>query len=264
MFFHLSKIIWYVTSPSNFLTLLLVGGTALLFTRYPRAGRALVAVAGVSLALLGATSLPRILLRPLEDRFPIFAEDGRPVDGIIVLGGAIGLARDQVRFTDAASRMTSAIELARRYPEARVVFTGGHTNVVTRVDYTEADAARRLFRSLGLDDARVIYESHSRNTWENARLTRQLVAPRRGERWLLVTSAYHMPRSMGIFRAIGFPVVPYPVDFHTEGKPGDFLRPFRTWSEGWRLADIGIKEWVGLAVYRLMGYTDALLPGPRP
>jgi uncharacterized SAM-binding protein YcdF (DUF218 family) len=106
-----------------------------------------------------------------------------------------------------------------------------------------------------------VIESRSRTTRENALFSRRLVEPHEGERWLLVTSAWHMPRSVGCFRQAGFPVVPYPVDYRTRG-PQDRWRTFSSLSEGLRRLDLATKEWIGLLGYRLAGYTDALFPGP--
>jgi uncharacterized SAM-binding protein YcdF (DUF218 family) len=114
---------------------------------------------------------------------------------------------------------------------------------------------------MGVGAERLLLEDRSRNTSENARFSMQLAAPKAGERWLLVTSAYHMPRSIGLFRRVGFPVEAYPVDWRTGGA-ADLLRPFDRSSEGLRRADIAMREWVGLLVYWLTGRTSELFPGP--
>lgn len=263
MFFYASKFIWSLLTPTNLLMLLLVLGAALLFTRYWRGGRRLVVLTAAGFIILGASPAPRLLLRVLEDRFPIVADDGRPVDGIIVLGGSIGDKRGLVKFTDGASRVTTAVALARRHPDARLVFTGGDSRVLLPQTVTEAQAAQAFFRSMGIPDERVVYEGRSRNTHENALFTKALVSPRPGERWLLVTSAFHMPRSFGTFTKAGFTVEPFPVDFQTDGDALDKVRYFSIWSEGLRLSDLAVKEMAGLLAYRLMGYTDRLIPGPK-
>jgi uncharacterized SAM-binding protein YcdF (DUF218 family) len=110
---------------------------------------------------------------------------------------------------------------------------------------------------------RVIAEDRSRNTVENAEFSKALAKPQPGERWLLVTSAYHMPRAIGIFREAGFDVEPYPVDWRTSGS-GDALRPFPTVGDGLRRTDTAVREWVGLLVYWLMGMSSELFPAPVP
>ncbi len=179
-----------------------------------------------------------------------------------MLGGAqdqaITAARGTLALTDAAERMVEGLALAYRYPEARLVFTGGSGRLFPG-DASES-AVNELFVDLmALDPARVVLEDRSRNTWENARFTRELVEPQAGETWLLVTSARHMPRSMGIFRQIGWPVVPWPVDYRT-GDDGPVLQT----EVSSRLTELddAAREWLGLLFYRLMGRTDGLFPAP--
>ena len=105
--------------------------------------------------------------------------------------------------------MTEAAALARRYPNAKVLFTGGSVEIL-REPTVEADAAGMVLRDLGVGGDRLLLERKARNTAENAVLAKQLADPKPGERWLLVTSAWHMPRAMGLFRKVGFDVEPWP------------------------------------------------------
>lgn len=263
MFFALSKILWSLTAPSTFLLATIVLGAVLLFTRFARAGRRAIVCAALALGVL-ATGVPATLaMRALENRFPRVEPKGG-IAGIIVLGGAVDevltASRGPVALTDSAERMTEGVALARLYPQARVVFTGGSARLLG-AEQTEADAARVLWTGMGLSGERVIYEDRSRNTDENARFTRDLVQPKPGETWLLVTSAWHMPRSMGLFRAAGFAVLPWPVDYRTHGNALDFL-PMREASQGLFRTDVVTREWIGLAAYYLTGRTQALFPAP--
>ena len=107
----------------------------------------------------------------------------------------------------------------------------------------------------------MVFEDRSRNTFENAVYTKALVKPRKGEDWLLITSAYHMPRAMGIFRALGMEPIAFPVDYRTYGDSNDF-RPPADGTLAVRNFETAAREWVGLLVYRLTGKTDLLLPAP--
>ena len=98
--------------------------------------------------------------------------------------------------------MTQAAALARLYPQAKLVFSGGSAALIFHKE-KEADAAHKLWRELGVPESQMVFENQSRNTFENAVFTQALVHPKKGERWLLVTSALHMPRAMGVFRALG-------------------------------------------------------------
>jgi len=168
--------------------------------------------------------------------------------------------RDEVALNEAAERMTAMAELARRYPQARIVFSGGSGRLILD-GVSEASLAARLFESFGIAKERITLEDKSRDTLENARFTRELVQPKPGERWLLVTSAHHMPRSIALFRAEGFPVEAYPVDYRTRGAI-DLLRFFSTVGDGLRRTDTAAREWVGLLVYWLTGRTAELFPRP--
>ena len=137
----------------------------------------------------------------------------------------------------APDRIISAAALALRYPNARVVFSGGSANVISN-DAREADFAGAIFESLGVAKSRLIMERASRNTVENAEFSKALVAPKAGERWLLVTSAFHMPRSIGLFRKAGFAVEPYPVDWRVGGR-GDLLSFTNVATDGLGRTDLG-------------------------
>lgn len=263
MLFYVSKVFGFVTAPSNVAVLLVVFGVALLFTGRPRLGRGLACAGAIMLVLLGASPVPKIAMRILEDRFPIAAADGR-VDGIVVLGGAASITRGQLAFNEAASRLVAAVGLGLKHPDAKLVFTGGDAGFFERGEETEAEAAAVLFGLAGIRADRLVLEDRSRNTRENALYTRDLVAPKAGERWLLVTSAFHMPRAIASFRAVGLALEPYPVDFRTAGQAIDYWRPFARASEAMRMADLAAKEWMGIVSYRLAGYTDELLPGSSP
>jgi uncharacterized SAM-binding protein YcdF (DUF218 family) len=264
MFFILSKVLGFVAIPSNVVIVLGLLGVLLLATRLKRTGRFLTVVSVIVLALLGLSPIGNALIIPLEQRFPPWDDTRGAPDGIVVLGGAItpdvSAARNEVALNEAAERVTSAVALARRYPQARIVYSGG-TGALVYPEGNEAVSAVRIFDRLGIPPERIIVEEQSRNTVENAVFSLLLAMPQPGERWLLVTSGYHMPRAMGVFRAAGFPVEAYPVDWRTRG-PQDALRPFSTLSGGLERADTAAHEWIGLLVYWLTGRSAALFPGP--
>ena len=264
MFFVLSKVLWTLAAPTNLLL-----GSAAVGSLAARAGRRWGAglAVGATLALVACGTLPvgRLILRPLEDRFPVPAiDDGPAPAGIVVLGGAIdqvvGAARGQVTMGSAGTRLTAGAALARRYPGAILVYTGGSNALVDAVA-GEAQDARRLWIDLGIDPGRIRVEDAARNTEENARFTRDLLHPGAGQRWLLVTSAFHMPRSVGLFRAAGFDVVPVPVDYRSTGTARD-LWPTADLAAGLERLDMATREWIGLLAYRLSGRTADVLPSP--
>jgi uncharacterized SAM-binding protein YcdF (DUF218 family) len=208
--------------------------------------------------------LGNAMLLPIENRFPHWdASRGAP-DGVIVLGGVINsdisAARGEISVGDAAERVLVIAELARRYPTARIAFSGGNGELDSRA-LAEADFVEQLFQSFGISHGRILLERDSRDTAENARYAKRSVNPKPGERWLLVTSAAHMPRAVGAFRMVGFPVAAYPVDWQTRGWEDLWSLP-GSLSGGFAAADAAAHEWVGLLIYWLIGRTSELFPGP--
>ncbi|MBX3567233.1 MAG: YdcF family protein [Rhizobiaceae bacterium] len=263
MFFYLSKIFWFVAQPLNLSILLLFAGFAICLAGSRRIGLSAFVLALAVLSLATWTSLGQLLLGPLEDRFP------RPpapesVAGIVVLGGgfegAINLARGGYELNSGGDRYVETAILARRYPEARVVVTGGTGTLVLEGEGDGATAPR-LLEALGVARERMVLENDSRDTYENAQFTKALVTPRPGETWLLVTSAFHMPRSMALFAKADFAVTAWPVDYRTTGREGVSLfadNPI----DSVQAATIGLREWIGLLAYWLTGRIDSPFPGP--
>jgi len=264
MFFILSKVLGFFALPSNLAMAFGLLGVGLLVVRRGRLGRPLTVASLLALAVVGFSPLGNALIIPLEERFPPWDDTRGPPDGIVVLGGAISpdvsAARNEVALDEAAERVTATVALARRYPDARIIYSGGTGALIYR-EGSEAASAVRIFESLGIPHARIFAEEQSRNTVENAAFSLLLAMPQPGERWLLVTSAYHMPRAMGVFREAGFPVEAYPVDWRTRG-PQDAWRPFPTLGSGMERTDTAAREWVGLLVYWLTGRSASLFPGP--
>jgi uncharacterized SAM-binding protein YcdF (DUF218 family) len=266
VFFFFSKTVGVMLLPSNFLIGVGVAGVILLFTRFASSGRKLVVASVVLLAICGFSPIGNLLLYPLESRFPPWDESRGPPDGIVVLGGAIepdlSAAHNIAVFGTSIDRIIAAAVLARRYPNAGIVFSGGNANLVSSDAAKEADFAMPVFESFGFAKDRLTMERRSRNTYENAEFSKTLVSPKSGERWLLVTSAHHMPRSVGIFRKVGFAVEPYPVDWRMGGRD-DLLKFSDHFAERLSLVDTAAREWMGLMAYWIAGKTSEFFPGPN-
>ncbi len=261
--FAVSKVFWLIADPGNLLLAALVLGAVLGWTRWRRAGRRLVAaVAAVALAI-AVLPVDDWLTMPLENRFPPPASLPAEITGIIVLGGSIQPTithwRGQPSLNGHAERLTEFVALARRYPDAKLIFTGG-SGSLGFPDLKETVGARELLARLGLPAERIIFEAESRNTHENAVYSRAIAAPRPDQRWILITSAFHMPRSVGCFRAVGWHVIPFPVDYMTTGRVS--LVPSVNLIGGLGGVQLALHEWIGMIAYRILGHTDAAFPGP--
>lgn len=262
--FVLSKLAAYAIDPATIGLAFLALGAALLWTGRRALGRGIVtATVGLALGLAIVPVGPALLAR-LEERFPMAPLPDR-ADGVIVLSGftnvGASVTHGTVELNDAADRVAALLTLARRYPQARLVVTGGSSSAFGDAP-AEAVFARRLVAELGGPLERIVFEDQARNTAENARLSKALVQPAPAETWLLVTSAAHMPRAVGGFRAVGWNVVPYPVDYRTRGSSalGLGFAPL----ENLEAMTIASHEIVGLLVYWVRGLSDDPWPGPLP
>ena len=201
------------------------------------------------------------LISPLETQFKHNPSLPEKIDGIIVLSGSektdSSALWQQAELSDAAERYIAFIKLANIYPDAKLVFTGGSSGII-RNDIKATSVAKMVFTDLSFNMENIIFENQSRNTYENVILSRPLVNPVKDEKWLLITTAWHMPRSVGIFCQNEWPVIPYPVD-HTSLKDNNFEIRFDFLKHLTEI-NIAVKEWVGLFAYYFSGKTTAILP----
>ena len=251
----LSKLLNLLAQPLH-LVLLLMLASLWLGRRRPRAARRVLLAATLLLVLLGARPLPDALLGWLEAQTPEPAPDAdlRSYAGLVVLGGAMEPGRISAQHTQpllngSAERMTMAYALWRRNPALQIVFTGGEGEWLGSGP-SEAARAEGFFASMGVPAAKLTLESRSQNTYENARFTRELPGLDAQKPWLLVTSAWHMPRALAVFQKAGWNVQPYPVDYRGGANTPWSQYSLRESVDQW---ETGLHELIGIAVYRLLG-----------
>jgi uncharacterized SAM-binding protein YcdF (DUF218 family) len=261
LFFYSSKLIWMLIAPDSLFVILMAFGLILLVFGRIRGATLIFGVLTLGVVLLSLFSVGSWMLYPLESRVQTNPELPQRIDGIIVLGGSVlpltSQYWGQLETNDFHERLSSFSELAHRYPEARLVFTGGNASLEKGLP-SEAKAVRKYLLGSGIEEQRLVLENRARNTAENVTFTRQLVRPEPGENWILITTAYHMPRSIGIFCQQDWPVIPYPVDHKT--VPDRMYRlEFNLLGHAVDLNQ-AIHEWLGLLAYRLSGKTPELIP----
>lgn len=262
MFFLASKLFWLVAQPISIVFLLML--VAVLAVSRGRKTLALVALV-FGLLVQGTVSFTNfgyLVIQPLEDSFAVPVSPPERVDAIIMLGGATlerpSSARQTAELNEAGDRLTTTLWLARKYPDAKIVISGG-SGALSDEGEAEARTAERFFLAFGIAPDRLVLEGASRNTEENVAFTKGLLGE--ASSIVLVTSAYHMPRSVGIFEKAGISVIPWPTDYRTPGprEPSfDIANPVQNLN----VSTIAIKEWVGLLVYNLTGKTSTIFPGP--
>lgn len=256
MFFYASKIVWFFLQPSTFLILIFMFGFSFYHIGRKRLGIRILIAAVALYTIAGLSPLANALMMSLEYHYPkADIRNVEDIDGIIVLGGVVDAlvagSDGEIPLNEAAERLTESAALAYRFPNARIVVSGGDGALIYQSS-DEASIAKRFYTRIGINPGRIEIETGSQNTWQNAVFTKKLINPQPGERWLLVTSAFHMRRAMGCFRAAEFDVIPWPVDFRTRGSE-DLLRFSPRPSTAWRRIDLASKEWIGLIAYYLTG-----------
>jgi len=261
MFYAISKLFWALAQPVSLTFVLVVVGVVLSFMGRRRLGVAFAIAGAFILGIASFTNIGAVMIAPLEARFERPSELPTTVDVIVLLGGAtsarISTARQVTETSEAGDRLIETLWLAQRYPEARIILTGGVSGLMPGAE-SEAVTMQRLLVAFGVAAERLLMEGDARNTDENAKYTRDLLGPEPGV-VLLVTSAFHMPRSVGLFRKVGIATVPWPTDYRSTGTETfgiDIIEP----AANLLTASIAMKEWIGLAVYHWTGRIDDMLP----
>lgn len=263
IFFYASKILWLIFSPDIILVLLLITALMLLSFKAYKKAKSILSITIILILIITFIPLGDWLLYPLETRFPTRQTLSEPIDGIIVLAGSEkihpSILWHQVELNDSAERYFAFIHLIKQYPTAKHLFTGG-TGSLRLQKYKSTQVARQLFTQQGIDTRHIMFESESKNTYENAVFSFNMVKPQPKERWVLITSASHMARSVGVFNKTGWQVIPYPVDHNVHKKT--LCRFTINFAGNLNWLKHALREWVGLGAYYLTGKTDQLFPGP--
>lgn len=261
VFFWISKLAWLVISPDTLLVILILLIWVLLKRGSYEIAKWLLGFLAIAVITITLFPVGEWLLFPLENRFPTNPELPEQVNGIMVLGGEadpiLSAQWNQVETGGGAERYLAFLALARQYPDARLIFSGGNGNILHRKN-KEADVMKKLFMEQGLDSSRVTLERDSRNTYENAVLSKRRIKPVPGETWILITSAYHMPRAIGVFCNVGWPMIPYPVD-HYSG-PVNLQRIDISFGHNLAILEMGMREWIGLLAFYITGKSAELFP----
>ena len=256
-------LLWSLLSPSQVLLGAAILGALLLAIGRHKMGRRLCIISGAAIFLFGLLPLSHYIAYPLENRFP---QPNLPsqITGIVLLAGAERPAAteeySEPQLNSFAGRYTATLRLAAEYPDAQIVFTGGPTVDAQSRRLGQTAVAKRVLQTVGIEPSRLTFEEQSADTCASAANTKELVQPKPGEAWVVVTSAMHMPRTMACFRSAGWDVIP---------KPADYRVVLGTWNSGsFRVADNlalldrAVHEWLGLLFYRLSDRTRELFPSP--
>jgi uncharacterized SAM-binding protein YcdF (DUF218 family) len=253
--------LWSLSQPSNiFFGLLLLGFVLLLF-HANAFGRRLIGLALFLAVLPALLPIKELIGRRLEQAYTVPNPLPEQIDGILVLGGTVDWqvseARGQMSLNQGGERMMAVSSLAERYPNARLVFTGLYREVVPN-DFAGAPISNSFLSGRNFQNRSLVFIGEARSTYEEALLSVQTLQPRTDERWMLVTSAYHMPRAMATFEAQGWTMTPYPVDFRTTGNL-TFNPSMNIFGKLVELDDFA-REWGALFIYQRLGRIEKMFP----
>jgi uncharacterized SAM-binding protein YcdF (DUF218 family) len=261
--FHVSRLFWLLVQPLSLAFFLVTFGCVALILGFRKSGVTLSVLASGILFVTLFTTTGDVALQALEERFPKPGRDPERVSCMIVLGGAfssqVNTARGGIEMNQSADRFVETLRLALAYPQAKILISGGDGSFSGTYE-GDGVTAERFFPAFGVSTDRLLRDTTSRNTAENVENTRALLASAGLSDCLLITSAFHMPRSIGLMRKTGLSVIPWSTDYRTDGKTRlgiDLTQPTLNAQQ----TATALREWIGLVAYRLMGRTDALLPG---
>ena len=262
----LRQLTWWIADIDSWLVILVIIGVILILTRWWKVGRVLLVIAAFFFYLVCVSPIPDLLGTYLENRFQRPVPMPSDITGFIVIGFGIDRRvtqeRDFITFNCAAQREITLVELYKKYPNKKFVYTAGGAKHDSLMNLT--DLAKKLFKNLTLESPdHIVFEDQAWDTRDNADYTYQLVKPQPNEKWVLVTSAINMPRAIGTFKKVGWKhLIPYPVDYRTI-KRYDLTFNFSL-THGFMMWKLLTYELLGLINYRLAGYIDELIPSPEP
>ncbi len=256
LFFIASKTIGMAARAETWLLVVLAFAFLALWRGRIGFAKSLIFIAFAATLALTIYPLGSALIAPLESQYPSQPAVDH-VDFIIVLGGDEDLAPYRrwggLQLNTAGERFVAGLALARRFPQAKLVYTGGTSGLGDNTGHDDPSAMMvQAWVDLGVAPERIVVESASRNTAENAAMTRDLVKPSAEGVRLLVTSAAHMPRAMRSFERAGWVgLVAWPVDYRSGRSPW-----VAEWALDAHLQDLNsaLREYVGLLAYQLAGH----------
>jgi uncharacterized SAM-binding protein YcdF (DUF218 family) len=263
LFYYLSKLLWNIASPGGLISIAALTALIARVSSRTKLFNRIVQPLLFFIVLLTFIPVGNIMMHPLETRFPTNPTLPKKLDGIIVFGGALNPVMtqhwNQLETNQYNERLLYFAWLAREHPGASLIFTGGNASM-DRSKPTESGSLSSFINLYGIEADRVTFEDQSRTTFENALYSAKLILESKMEgKWLLITSAFHMPRAIGVFCAQGIEVIPYPVDHQTNSGillPGfqfDFLGNLQILNQA-------MHEWLGLLAYFLTGKTHKIIP----
>ena len=253
MEFYLSKILNFLINPLHILSLIILIQLFIIF--FLQSKKLVIFFSKLFLILFlffGYSPLSNFLLSKMEDYIQTSKYPVQQLTGVIVLGGSFnsGLEskeRNEVSLNSSAERLTKALEIYKKNPRILILFSG-FSGELKPQGWSESDMAKKFFLDQGIKIDNLIFENQSRNTFENIKYSKDIIANYKGT-WGLITSANHMPRSFFTFKKQGLILEPINVDYKTGTSPMFWIN-FDI-SAGLSNWNIVLHELIGIAYYKI-------------
>lgn len=232
--------------------ILLLGTILLWFTRWQKTGKAVVTLGLIVLTGLSYGPISEALLRPLEYKYPPLLKSAHltQVKWVVVLGGG-HVSNPQIPVTSRVSssalfRLVEGIRLYRERPGRKLILTGGA--IFDPIPHARVLA--NLAQAIGVNERDLVLEDNSLDTKDEARFVRELVG---ADKFILVTSATHMPRSMALFRNQGMEPIAAPAGHIVKKRQGPSPGMFVPGAGELFQTERAVYEYLGMAWARLRG-----------
>ena len=257
--YFISKFIWYLLSPLNFFLFLIIFSFVFKLLNKKKLSKIFFLFSFFFFIIIGVFPLGSFLLFKLEQNYQTSSIIPNDIDGILILGGpsssSLTRQHNQVSFNEAGERLTETIKIIRNFNPEKIIFTGGSYDQT--FENSHAYVAKKFFSELGIDVDKFFFEYQSRNTYENILFSKKIANPTKDEKWLIITSSFHMKRTMNVAEKLEWHLIPYPVDFRT-GKYFSFKPSFVNLLENFNAYNLAAHEFIGLFSYYILGRTSKI------
>tara|TARA_Y100000590_G_scaffold394145_1_gene472958 strand:+ start:175 stop:954 length:780 start_codon:yes stop_codon:yes gene_type:complete len=258
--YALSKIIWFFLSPINFIIILFLISFFLKLFKYNKFSKFFLFLSFLFFLLAGIFPTGHWLLYKLETNYQSKSILPYELDGLLILGGpsssSLTRIHNQVNFNDGGERLTESVLIIKKYKPKTIIFSGGSSD--GNFENSHAYVAKIFFSQMEIDTKKIIFEYKSRNTFENIINSFKIANPNKNEKWLIITSSFHMTRAINIAKKINWNIIPYPVDFKVQNEFNSF-RPSIDILNNFNSFNLASHEYIGLISYYLLGRTDKII-----
>lgn len=259
MSFYLSKILWEIFNPLNTIVILFIFSFVSSIINLNLISKFLKILGLLFFIIFGILPTGSYLNYILEKDFFYNNELSSDIKGMVILSGAtnpyLTKEHQKVSLGGSVERLTESIQIIKNNPSIKIIFSGGPA-YINHPNLNDSDSAKIFFSQMGVDISKIIFEDNSRNTYENILFSKEIAKPKIDEKWIVITSASHMRRTINVSNKLNWKLIPYPTDFNV-GKKFKFNISYN-FLQNFNHSNKAVHEWVGLVYYYLLGKTNQI------